>query len=79
MRLIHAHYCMEGIIQRYGEPLGLREIKPGYASRGDIALRDCGNGDTAGIVIGSQLAYVGKNGLLFANLNDGVKTRYWKF
>jgi hypothetical protein len=30
------------------------------------------------IVIGSKIAYVGKDGLLFADLNDGAETRFWK-
>jgi hypothetical protein len=60
------------------EPLGFKPISQGFAARGDIAVRDCGNGDTMAILIGSSIAYVGKDGLLFAELNDGVETRFWK-
>jgi hypothetical protein len=79
VRLIESSGGMVGIIQQYGEPLGLREIKREHASRGDIALRDCGLGDTAGIVFDSHAAFVSESGLAFANLDDNVPTRFWKF
>jgi hypothetical protein len=78
VRVLEKHGGLIGTIQAYMEPLGFKPIGQGFAARGDIAVRDCGNGDTMGILIGSSIAYVGKDGLLFAELNDGVETRFWK-
>jgi hypothetical protein len=78
MRVLKNHGGLIGTIQTHMEPLGFNAIAQGLAARGDIAVRDCGNGDTMSIVIGSKIAYVGQDGLLFADLNDGVETRFWK-
>jgi hypothetical protein len=78
VRVLENHGGLIGTIETHMEPLGFKQIGQGFASRGDIAVRDCGNGDTMAIVIGSTIAYVGKDGLLFADLNDGVETRFWK-
>lgn len=78
VRVLQKHGGLVGTIETHMEPLGFKPIAQGLAARGDIAVRDCGNGDTMSIVIGSKIAYVGKDGLLFADLNDGVETRFWK-
>jgi hypothetical protein len=78
VRVLEKHGGLIGTIQAHMEPLGFKPIGQGFAARGDIAVRDCGNGDTMAILIGSSIAYVGKDGLLFAELNDGVETRFWK-
>lgn len=78
VRVLENHNGLIGTIETHMEPLGFKAIGQGFAARGDIAVRDCGNGDTMAIVIGSTIAYVGKDGLLFAELNDGVETRFWK-
>jgi hypothetical protein len=78
MRLINEHGGMVGIMQRFIQPFGFQEISAGSASRGDIIVRDCGLGDAAGIVIGSNATFVGKGGLIFANISDGVPSRFWK-
>ena len=78
VRVLENHGGLIGTIETHMEPLGFKAIGQGFAARGDIAVRDCGNGDTMAIVIGSTIAYVGKDGLLFAELNDGVETRFWK-
>ena len=78
VRVLENHGGLIGTIETHMEPLGFKPISQGFAARGDIAVRDCGNGDTMAILIGSSIAYVGKDGLLFAELNDGVETRFWK-
>jgi hypothetical protein len=78
VRVLEKHGGLIGTIETHMEPLGFKPISQGFAARGDIAVRDCGNGDTMAILIGSSIAYVGKDGLLFAELNDGVETRFWK-
>jgi hypothetical protein len=78
VRVLEKHGGLIGTIQAHMEPLGFKPISQGFAARGDIAVRDCGNGDTMGIMLGSTAAFVGKDGLQFANLNDGVETRFWK-
>jgi len=78
VRVLEKHGGLIGTIQAHMEPLGFKPISQGFAARGDIAVRDCGNGDTMGIVLGSNAAFVGKDGLQFANLNDGAETRFWK-
>jgi hypothetical protein len=78
VRVLENHGGLIGTIQAHMEPLGFKPISQGFAARGDIAVRDCGNGDTMAILIGSSIAYVGKDGLLFAELNDSVETRFWK-
>ena len=78
VRVLENHGGLIRTIQAHMEPLGFKPIGQGFASRGDIAVRDCGNGDTMGIMLGSMAAFVGKNGLLFAELNDGVETRFWR-
>jgi hypothetical protein len=78
VRVLEKHGGLIGTIQAHMEPLGFKPIGQGFAARGDIAVRDCGNGETMTIVIGSKIAYVGKDGLLFADLNDGAETRFWK-
>ena len=67
-----------GTIQTHMEPLGFAAIGQGHASRGDIVVRDCGNGDTMGIVLGTVGAFVGKNGINFAALNDGAESFFWR-
>jgi hypothetical protein len=76
--VLEKHGGLIGTIETHMEPLGFKPIGQGFAARGDIAVRDCGNGDTMGIMLGSAAAFVGKDGLQFANLNDGVETRFWK-
>jgi hypothetical protein len=78
VRVLENHGGLIGTIQAHMEPLGFKPISQGFAARGDIAVRDCGNGDTMGIMLGSAAAFVGEDGLQFANLNDGVETRFWK-
>jgi hypothetical protein len=78
VRVLEKYGGLIGTIETHMEPLGFKPISQGFAARGDIAVRDCGNGDTMAILIGSSIAYVGKDGLLFAELNDGVETRFWK-
>jgi hypothetical protein len=78
VRVLEKHGGLIGTIETHMEPLGFKPISQGFASRGDIAVRDCGNGDTMGIMLGSTAAFVGKDGLLFAELNDGVETRFWR-
>lgn len=78
LRLINEHGGMVGIMRHFAEPLGFCEIAAGAASRGDIIIRDCGLGDTAGIVIGASAAFVSKDGLIFANVNDDPSARFWK-
>lgn len=78
VRVLEKHGGLVGTIQTHMEPLGFSAIGQGYASRGDIVVRDCGNGDTMGIVLGSTGAFVGKLGLEFANLNDGTESLFWK-
>lgn len=78
VRVLEKHGGLIGTIETYMEPLGFKPISQGFAARGDIAVRDCGNGDTMGIILGSTAAFVGKDGLLFAELNDGVETRFWR-
>jgi hypothetical protein len=78
VRVLENHCGLIGTIDTYFNPLGFKAIGQGFAARGDIAVRDCGNGDTMGIVLGSTAAFVGKDGLQFANLNDGAETRFWK-
>jgi hypothetical protein len=78
VRVLENHGGLIGTIETHFNPLGFKPIVQGFAGRGDIAVRDCGNGDTMGIVLGSNAAFVGKDGLQFANLNDGAETRFWK-
>jgi len=78
VRVLENHGGLIGTIETHFNPLGFKPIGQGFAARGDIAVRDCGNGDTMGVVLGSTAAFVGKDGLKFANLNDGAETRFWK-
>jgi hypothetical protein len=78
VRVLENHGGLIGTIETHFNPLGFKAIGQGFAARGDIAVRDCGNGDTMGVVLGSTAAFVGKDGLKFANLNDGAETRFWK-
>ena len=78
VRVLENHGGLIGVIQTHMEPLGLKPIGQGFAARGDIAVRDCGLGDTVGIVLGSQMASVAKHGLVFTNLNDNRATLFWR-
>lgn len=78
VRAMQMHGGLVGTIETLMEPLGFKRIGQGFASRGDIAVRDCGNGETMGIVLGPLAAFVAKDGLEFANLNDGTESLFWK-
>lgn len=78
VRVLEKHGGLIGTIQTHMEPLGFKAIGQGFASRGDIVVRDCGNGDTMGIVLGDTSAFVSKSGLIFGKLNDDAEMRFWK-
>lgn len=78
VRVLENHGGLVGTIRAHVEPLGFKPITLGYVSRGDIAVRDVGNGDTTGIVLGPVIAFVGKIGLEFSILNEPAPTLFWK-
>lgn len=78
VRLIEENGGMNGIMKRFVETHGFREVPNGLAARGDIIIRDCGLGETAGIVIGARSAFVSEEGLIFANVADDPRARVWK-
>jgi hypothetical protein len=51
----------------------LEQIKPAMAGRGDVALISTPNGDALSLVIGNQLAAMGKEGLVFLPLSEAKK------
>ena len=59
-------------------PLGFREIALPLASRGALIVRDSGDGDCAGIVLGRESAFVGRDGLRFINTQLQADARAWR-
>jgi hypothetical protein len=58
--------------------LGFREVALSLATRGDIIVRDSGDGDCAGVVLGKQSAFVGRDGLRFIQTNLQADARAWR-
>ena len=77
-RLIKKHGGIIGIVRNYGEPCGIERIESSMARRGDIIVRDCGDGDCIGIVLGAEATFVGASGLLFSAMNKDKETTCWK-
>lgn len=48
----------------------LQQVPRCRAGRGDLVLREGGNGSTLGIVLGPLDCFVGENGLIFAPLDE---------
>ena len=59
-------------------PLGFREVAISLANRGDIIVRDSGDGDCAGVVLGKESAFVGRDGLRFIPTKLQVDARAWR-
>ena len=59
-------------------PLGFKEVALSIASRGDILVRDSGQGDCAGIVIGSESCFVSREGLRFIPTKLQADARAWR-
>lgn len=75
-RLIKKHGGITGIVRNYGEPCGIERIESSRVSRGDIVVCDGGDGTCIGISLGSVVALVGKDGLIFLPMNKEVSC--WK-
>jgi hypothetical protein len=48
------------------------------ATAGDLIVRDSGDGDCIGIVLGAQSAFVAKHGLEFLPTGLQADARFWK-
>jgi len=52
--------------------LGLSSVPIGFSKRGDLAVKDFGDGETIGIVIGSVAAFTGKDALIFCSTEEAI-------
>jgi hypothetical protein len=57
---------------------GFSKIDASLVGRGDLIIRDGGDGDCVGISIGSHAAFVGTDGLRFVPIIDQVDACFWK-
>ncbi len=57
---------------------GFSPVVATLAARGDLIVRDSGQGDCVGVVLGAQSAFVGAEGLAFAATNEQTDSRFWK-
>lgn len=59
-------------------PFGFREVALSLATRGDIIVRDSGDGDCAGVVLGKESAFVAGAGLRFIQTKLQADARAWR-
>jgi hypothetical protein len=57
---------------------GFAPVTATLAMRGDLIVRDSGDGDCVGIVLGAQSAFVGADGLEFVSTFAQTDARFWK-
>jgi hypothetical protein len=77
-RIIKRRGGLAAMVARALTPLGFREVALSLATRGDIIVRDSGDGDCAGVVLGKQSAFVGRDGLRFVQTNLQADARAWR-
>jgi hypothetical protein len=77
-RIIKRRGGLAAMVARALTPLGFREVALSLATRGDIIVRDSGDGDCAGVVLGKQSAFVGRDGLRFIQTNLQADARAWR-
>jgi hypothetical protein len=77
-RIIKRRGGLAAMVARALIPLGFREVALSLATRGDIIVRDSGDGDCAGVVLGKQSAFVGRDGLRFIQTNLQADARAWR-
>ena len=77
-RIIKRSGGLVAMVARALLPLGFREVALSLAGRGDIIVRDSGDGDCAGVVLGVQSAFVGRDGLSFINTQLQADARIWR-
>jgi hypothetical protein len=77
-RIIKRSGGLDVMVARALLPLGFREVALSLAGRGDIIVRDSGDGDCAGVVMGAQSAFVGRDGLSFINTHLQTDARIWR-
>jgi hypothetical protein len=57
---------------------GFTPVVATLAMRGDLIVRDSGQGDCVGVVLGAQSAFVAAEGLAFAPTYQQTDSRFWK-
>jgi hypothetical protein len=77
-RIIKRRGGLAAMVARALTPLSFREVALSLATRGDIIVRDSGDGDCAGVVLGKQSAFVGRDGLRFIQTNLQADARAWR-
>jgi hypothetical protein len=77
-RIIKRRGGLAAMVARALTRLGFREVALSLAARGDIIVRDSGDGDCAGVVLGKQSAFVGRDGLRFIQTNLQADARAWR-
>jgi hypothetical protein len=77
-RIIKRRGGLAAMVARALTPLGFREVALSLATRGDIIVRDSGDGDCAGVVLGKESAFVTQNGLSFVPTKSKADARAWK-
>lgn len=77
-RIIKRHGGLGVMVAHALLPLGFREVALSLAGRGDIIVRDSGDGDCAGVVLGAQSAFVGADGLQFIQTRLQADARIWR-
>jgi hypothetical protein len=76
--MLKQHGGLAAIVARALLPLGFREVALSLAGRGDVIVRDSGDGDCAGVVLGAQSAFVGADGLQFIHTRLQADARIWR-
>ena len=77
-RLLKKYDGVRGIIQEFGEPLGLKRIRGRCENRGDLVVANTGSGESIGVSIGTHAAFVGAHGLLFAPFEFKKAGYFWR-
>jgi hypothetical protein len=77
-RIIKRRGGLATMVARALTPLGFREVALSLATRGDIIVRDSGDGDCAGVVLGKESAFVARDGLRFVQTKLQADARAWR-
>jgi hypothetical protein len=77
-RIIKRNGGLDAMVANALISFGFRQVDLLIAGRGDIIVRDSGNGDCAGVVLGLQSAFVGGDGLKFLNTQLQADSRIWR-
>jgi hypothetical protein len=78
----HRHITAAGGLAALAEDAltrnGFSRVDASLVGRGDLIIRDGGDGDCVGVIIGGHAAFVSTEGLRFVSIADQVDARFWK-